>query len=74
MSRKFPQRLKQTSTRLILDLRLDPTPKTDKLITVGTTVPVVRWIRSQFGAEKFLSGDGGHRHYRGSRLNILIVA
>jgi hypothetical protein len=37
---------------------------------VGTTVPVVRSIRFQLGAEKFLSGDGDHRPYRDSSLNI----
>jgi hypothetical protein len=40
------------------------------LIMVGTTVPVVRSIRFRVGAVKSQSGDGDHRPYQGSRLNI----
>jgi len=37
---------------------------------VGTTVPVVRLIRLQFGAVQSQSGDGDHRPYQASSLNI----
>jgi hypothetical protein len=33
---------------------------------------LIRSIRSRFAAEKFLSGDGDHRPYQGSRLNIQV--
>ena len=33
---------------------------------------LIRWIRFFFGAVKFLSGDGAHRPYQGSRLNIQV--
>ena len=32
----------------------------------------IRWIRFRFGGVKFLSGDGDHRPYQGSRLNIQV--